>query len=170
MNDMPVKYCIRCGTLLQERVYHDGHPHPVCPNCDWAYFPDPKVAAAAVVYKDDEVLLVKRLFDPMKGSWTLPAGFVNAFEDPAKAAERECLEETGLIVRVDELKTVVTGRDHPRGADIILIYRATLVDGILQAQDDAEDARFFPLDQLPSLAFRASYLALGLKYPPNPSI
>jgi 8-oxo-dGTP diphosphatase len=162
MNDKNVQYCIRCGTKLQEMVYHDNHLHLVCPNCDWAYFPDPKVAAAAMVIKDNQILLVKRLFEPMQGHWTLPAGFVNALEDPARAAERECVEETGLVVQVDELQTVVTGRDHPRGADIVLVYRAHILSGVLSAQDDAADAAFFPLDNLPSLAFRATNIALGL--------
>lgn len=162
MNDKNVQYCIRCGTRLQEMVYHDNHLHLVCPSCDWAYFPDPKVAAAAMVIKDNQILLVKRLFEPMQGHWTLPAGFVNAMEDPARAAERECVEETGLVVQVEDLITVVTGRDHPRGADIVLVYRAHILSGDLSAQDDAADAAFFPLDNLPSLAFRATNIALGL--------
>ncbi len=162
MNSSIAQYCIRCGTKLQEKIYHDGHLHLVCNNCDSAYFPDPKVAAAIVVEQDGQILLVKRLFDPMKGSWTLPAGFVNAFEDPARAAERECLEETGMIVQTQELITVVTGREHARGADIVLVYRARVVEGVLKAQDDADDAAFFPRDQLPPLAFRASRIALGL--------
>jgi ADP-ribose pyrophosphatase YjhB (NUDIX family) len=162
MNDKNVQYCIRCGTRLQEMVYHDNHLHLVCPSCDWAYFPDPKVAAAAMVIKDNQILLVKRLFEPMQGHWSLPAGFVNAMEDPARAAERECVEETGLVVQVDELQTVVTGRDHPRGADIVLVYRAHILSGELSAQDDADDAAFFPLDNLPPLAFRATNIALGL--------
>ena len=154
-------FCVQCGTALEESIYHDGHKHPVCPNCGWAYFSDPKVAAAVIVKKDDSVLLVRRLYDPQRGDWTLPAGFVNAFEDPAKAAERECLEETGIVVQVTKLKTMVTGRDHPRGADIVLVYSAEWLSGEIEANDDADEAAFFPLNNLPALAFRATRIALG---------
>jgi len=155
------RYCIECGTELESQLYHDGHTHPVCPSCGWAYFPDPKVAAAVIVRKDDKILLVRRLFDPKRGDWTLPAGFVNANEDPVKAAERECLEETGLNVHVTHLHTLVTGRDHPRGADIVLVYAAEWVSGEVAAGDDADEAAFFSMEQLPALAFRATRIALG---------
>jgi len=54
------------------------------------------VAVAVLIERDGKVLLVRRANTPQKGMWTLPAGFVDAGEDPAQAAERECLEETGL--------------------------------------------------------------------------
>jgi ADP-ribose pyrophosphatase YjhB (NUDIX family) len=149
-------FCLRCGTKLQIQEYQDGHPHPVCPSCGWVFFPDPKVAAGVLVLDDGMILLVKRHFDPMKGLWTLPAGYINAGEDPQSAAERECLEETGLVVRVVELFHVITGRDHPRGADVVLIYRAEVVEGKLDARDDADEAAFFPIHALPPLAFRAT--------------
>ena len=157
------KYCLQCGTALKEQVYHDGHPHPVCPSCGWAYFPDPKVAAAIRMIRNDQVLLVRRIFEPHKGEWTLPAGFVNANEDPARAAERECLEETGLYVRVTGLHTAVSGRDHPRGADIVLVYNAEWISGEVSARDDVDAAAYFPLNMLPRIAFRATRVALGIE-------
>lgn len=156
------RYCLLCGTALEDRIYDDGHPHPVCPSCGWAYFPDPKVAAAIRLVVNNRVLLVRRVFEPHKGEWTFPAGFVNAFEDPSLAAERECLEETGIIVRVTGLHTVISGRDHPRGADIILVYDAEYISGEVAARDDADAAAFYPLDQLPVLAFRATRIVLGV--------
>lgn len=154
---MEAKFCIRCGSHLETLIYRDGHPHPVCPSCGWAYFPDPKVAAAVVVLMDDKILLVQRHFDPMKGFWALPAGFVNAEEDPAQAAVRECSEETGLIVENKGLLNVITGRDHPRGADVILVYQAEVIGGQLAAHDDAENVGFFKITDPPPLAFRATH-------------
>lgn len=162
MTDYPAKFCIRCGTRLEEKIYHDNHLHMVCPTCDWAYFPDPKVAVAALIQQDGKILLVKRLFEPMQGYWALPAGFMNAEENPEQAAERECHEETGLLVKVDRLLTVITGRDHPRGADVVLVYAAHIVSGTVSASDDAMDAAFFPVDDLPSLAFRTTRAALDI--------
>jgi ADP-ribose pyrophosphatase YjhB (NUDIX family) len=126
------------------------------------YFPDPKVAAGVLVIQDDEVLLVRRVMKPQRGYWGIPAGFVDAFEDPARAAERECLEETGLEVTPGELFTVLSGRDHPRGADIFIAYQGTITGGQLRAGDDADQAKFFPYDQLPRLAFNVTRKILDL--------
>lgn len=148
----PIRYCPYCGTPTQERFVF-GKDHPACPACGWVHFTDPKVAAAALLIIDNEVLLTKRVYEPKKGNWTLPAGFVDAFEDPARAVERECLEETGLQVEVLELIDVLTGREHDSGADIVLVYRVRLLGGSLHAGDDAEQAEFFKLDALPPLGF-----------------
>jgi ADP-ribose pyrophosphatase YjhB (NUDIX family) len=135
---------------------------PACPACGWIFFADPKVAAGVLVEQDGAVLLVRRINEPGRGLWSFPAGFVDARENPARAAERECLEETGLVVTVTGLGTLVAGREHERGADIILVYHAVVTGGVLQAGDDADMVSFFPRDALPPLAFRATEEALNL--------
>lgn len=119
------------------------------------------MAAGVIVEREGQVLLVRRAGDPARGLWSFPAGFVNAYEDPARAAERECLEETGLIVEVTGLQEIISGREHERGADMILVYRARITGGELRAGDDADLAQFFPRQNLPPLAFRATRIALG---------
>jgi len=57
--------------------------------------------------------------------------------------------------------TCSPGREHPRGADILLIYAAQLAGGTLQAADDADQAAWFPLDDLPPLAFHSTRAILG---------
>ncbi len=76
------------------------------------------------------------------------------------AAERECLEETGLTVRATGVLDVIAGREHPRGADFVIVYRGELISGDLQAADDADDAVWFDRTDLPSLAFRATEVVL----------
>jgi ADP-ribose pyrophosphatase YjhB (NUDIX family) len=115
-----------------------------------------------IVEQEGQVLLVRRVNEPGRGMWSFPAGFVDAYEDPARAAERECLEETGLQVEVTGLHEVIAGREHERGADIILVYRARITGGEQKAGDDADMAQFFPKENLPPLAFRATRLALGI--------
>lgn len=153
-----IDYCPRCGNaIIQETRF--GKVRPVCPKCGWIYFADPKVAAAVLIEQvttnapHGRVLLVRRVNQPFRGKWTLPAGFVDADEDPARAAERECLEETGLSVRVTGVMDVIAGLEHPRGANIIIVYRAEILSGQLAAHDDADAAAFFSLDNLPPLAF-----------------
>jgi 8-oxo-dGTP diphosphatase len=155
-----VKYCPQCGTavILAERF---GRRREVCPNCGWIHFEDPKVAAAILLEENGRVLLVRRINEPFRGFWTLPAGFVDAGEDPARAAERECLEETGLTVRATHVLDVISGREHPRGADFVIVYRGEVVSGSLLAADDADRAEWFAPGDLPPLAFRATEAVLS---------
>ncbi len=157
-----INFCPRCGTAvtLAERF---GRQREVCPACGWIHFSDPKVAAAILLEQNGRVLLVRRVNEPFRGMWTLPAGFVDAHEDPARAAERECLEETGLNVRAIEVLDVIAGREHPRGADFVIVYRGELVSGVLEAADDADQAGWFTRDELPELAFRATEAMLNGK-------
>jgi len=159
-----VNFCPRCGSSLNQE-YNFGRLHPTCPQCNWIYFSDPKVAAAVLIEQDGKVLLVRRANEPQRGYWTLPAGFVDAGEDPARAAERECLEETGLLVRVTGLIDVIFGQEHQRGAHIVIFYRAEILGGELIAGDDVDHAAFFPRDQLPPLAFTTTDCILNAKTP-----
>jgi 8-oxo-dGTP diphosphatase len=156
-----IRYCIQCGAGLDRRLLF-GEQRPVCPSCGWIFFADPKVAAGVIVQQEGQVLLVRRVNEPGQGLWSFPAGFVNAYEDPARAAERECLEETGLQVRVTRLLDVIAGREHPRGADIVIVYLAERMGGTLLPGDDADRAEYFPRQSIPPLAFRATQLALDI--------
>ena len=158
-----IHFCPGCGTGLVETIRF-GRLRPTCPACNWVFFPDPKVAAAALVLKADQVLLVQRANQPFQGFWTLPGGFVDAGEDPQQAAERECLEETGLVVRSTRLVDVIARTEHTRGADILIVYAAQEQSGELAAGDDALQARYFSLSALPPLAFESTkqiFLHLG---------
>ena len=120
-------------------------------------FPRPGLTVdLLVVSPSREVLLVQRHNEPFQGSWALPGGFVEEMEPLEDAARRELREETG--VEVSELTQVMTvgepGRD-PRGWTVSVVYLARLDPKSvkLAAGDDAADARWFPLDALPELAF-----------------
>jgi 8-oxo-dGTP diphosphatase len=147
-----VNYCPRCGAKLTQ-AERFGRLRPVCPACDWIYFADPKVAVAVLLEQGAKILMVRRAVDPARGLWTLPAGFVDAGENPERAAERELFEETGLQARVTELLDVMYGQEHPRGAHIVIFYRAELLSGTLRADDDVDRVAFFSRNDLPPLAF-----------------
>jgi ADP-ribose pyrophosphatase YjhB (NUDIX family) len=156
-----IHYCIRCGSPVHLEIKY-GAQRPVCAQCGWIYFADPKVAVEVLVEKDNQVLLVKRGNEPQLGLWSQPGGFVDAWEDPARAAERECLEETGLVVKVARLLDVIAGHEYPGGADIVIAYRAEIVGGQLAAGDDALQAGFFSRAELPPLAFKATQRILDM--------
>lgn len=157
-----VHFCIHCGSALNNRFVF-GVQRPACPKCGWVYYEDPKVAVGVLVKQDGCVLLVRRLNEPMLGFWSIPAGFMDAHEDPRQAAERECLEETGIITHASEVAAVIGGREHPNGADIVIVYHAEKVGGELRAGDDAGEVAFFSRDKLPPLAFRATRIVLNLE-------
>jgi ADP-ribose pyrophosphatase YjhB (NUDIX family) len=111
----------------------------------------PKVAVATVVFNSDhEVLLVKR----DQNLWTLPGGFADVGFDPARNAEKEVKEETGLDVRVAALLGVydLDLHDFPvHGRQIYtLAFYAKLMGGSLHADPvETLGASFFSLGSLP---------------------
>lgn len=131
---------------------------------DYTYkYPRPAYTADTVLVADNgngglSVLLIKRGGEPFKGAWALPGGFVNEGESSVEAAKRELAEETGVNVPdTDSLALIgiydAPGRD-PRGWTISAAYAAQ-VSRIVDAKggDDAAEARWFPLNDLPELAF-----------------
>ena len=144
-------YCTGCAGVLDV-----SGRHPVCTACGRVHHRDPKVGVGVVVLDDlGRLLLVRRGVEPGKGLWALPAGFVDAGEDPRAAAARETLEETGLVVEVGAVVDVYpTGSS--RGASFFLAFQARVVGGSLAAADDALDAGFFGADELPELAFTST--------------
>lgn len=157
--DKVFKFCPRCAA---EMTHEDkfGMVRPICPQCGWIYFQDPKVASAVFIEDGSRVLLVRRTNEPFRGMWTLPAGFVNGGEDPAEAAARECLEETGLNVRITRVHDVISGREHERGADFVIVYCADIIGGEMSPADDADAVEWFERNALPPLAFKATQKVL----------
>ena len=149
-------YCPRCAAPLITRLVYDK-PRRACPECSYIYFTDPKVGVGVFVISEGKLLLIQRRVEPQKGKWSVPAGFLDRGEDPKVTAVREALEETNLHVEVEELIDVYfnPGAAGP-GASIFVLYRARLLGGDLCPGDDAADARFFALDDLPEIAFASA--------------
>lgn len=127
-------------------------------------FPRPAVTVDAVIFDmhDDDkipkVLLIKRKNEPFKGMWAIPGGFLEMDEELEVGAARELYEETGLDIPSSDLQQVVAvgrlNRD-PRDRIISVVYTA-VVDRFehteVCAGDDAEEARWFRVTELQSLA------------------
>ncbi|GAB2981872.1 NUDIX domain-containing protein [Nocardioides montaniterrae] len=102
------------------------------------------------------VLLIQRKHDPYAGAWALPGGFVDADEDAETAARRELREETGLELSVPltQLHTYTAPDRDPRGRTISIVHLASVPETVAAtAGDDAADVRWFPVSDLPELAF-----------------
>ena len=115
-----------------------------------------------------EVLLIQRGKDPFKHHWALPGGFVDEMEDLPVAARRELAEETGIQLNALEQFAAFgkPGRD-PRG-HVVSVAHWALIDPAqhsVKAADDASNAQWFPISDLPTLAFdHAEIIASGLHH------
>jgi ADP-ribose pyrophosphatase YjhB (NUDIX family) len=157
-----MNYCPRCAYPLQDRLAF-GRTRRVCPACDFVFFREHKVAAAAIVVRAGRVLLVRRTMEPGRGKWMIPGGFVEFDEDPRQAVVREVLEETGYPVKVVRLLDVIFGQEHVRGASLLILYlaRFTGAEPVSEMDKSEVDAvSFFHPDQLPPLAFETTRRAI----------
>lgn len=129
--------------------------YPVCP----------QVAVGAVVFRDGSVLLVRRGNPPAQGVWAIPGGRVQLGETLKQAAEREILEETGVVIRAGEpVLTFDVVETDPSGAVrfhyVIVDLKAEYVSGKPQAGDDALEARWIRASSLAQLEVSARTLRL----------
>ena len=100
------------------------------------------------------VLLVQRGRPPFQGRWGLPGGFCEWKETTERCCAREAKEETGLTVRVRELRGVYSkGNRDPRGHNVTVLYACTPVRGRAKGGDDAADARWYTPRELRKLKF-----------------
>ena len=101
---------------LRERIGHD---------------PLPLVGTTAIVFRDEKVLLGKRADN---GTWQPISGIIDPGEEPADAAVRECLEEAGVVVKVDRLALVqqlprITYDNGDQVDYLDIVFRCTWVSG-----------------------------------------
>ena len=119
-------------------------------------FPAARVGVGAVIIRDGCVLLVKRGREPAKGLWAIPGGAVEAGETLQAAAEREILEETGVVINAGEpiFAFDLIERDEVGALKfhyVIVDLRAEYISGEPVAADDAADARWLKPRDLDSL-------------------
>ena len=102
-----------------------------------------------------EILLIQRLNPPFKDSWAFPGGFVDMNETLEQAAVRELQEETGLVdINIQQFKAYSAVNRDPRGRTVSVIFIGVANDNAkIKAGDDAKNAAWFSIEQLPSLAF-----------------
>jgi 8-oxo-dGTP diphosphatase len=153
-------FCPLCATPLESEREGD-RIRMACRACGYVHYRNPSPAAGVLIVENGAVLLVRRRDDPFKGLWSIPSGFIEYDEDVRAAAVREAMEETGLAVGIDALHAVESCFDDPRGNTLLVLFRAHAAGGTPKAGDDAEEVAYFPLDDLPPLAFEAHRKVLG---------
>ena len=116
--------------------------------------PHPLIGCAAVVWRGEEVLLIRRGKPPLKGQWSIPGGRQIWGETVRSCALRELKEETGLDAEILGLIDVVDAIYPDGGKDYhftFIDFAARVTGGELKAGDDAREARWHPADSLESL-------------------
>jgi 8-oxo-dGTP diphosphatase len=123
-------------------------------------YPRPALTSDCIIFGFDNfdltILLIERAHEPFKNKWALPGGFVDMNETTETGALRELYEETGLKnVFIEQLYTFSDVDRDPRGRVVSVAYYALikLDEYSIHAGDDAGDANWFPVNDLPELAF-----------------
>ena len=122
-------------------------------------YPHPAVTTDCVIFGYDpkeglSVLLVKRGVEPFKDYWAFPGGFMRMDEDAETGAKRELMEETGLETSyMEQFGCFSEVNRDPRERVITIAFYALVKKSHVKGGDDAADAHWFPIDNIPPLAF-----------------
>lgn len=118
------------------------------------------VAVDAIVFgyieNSLQLLLIERKTNPFKNCWAIPGGFVTDNESLEEAVSRELKEETNLDIHyLEQLYTYGNPDRDPRGHVISIAYCAIVKPDKFEvkADTDAKEAKWFPINNLPDLAF-----------------
>ena len=123
----------------------------------------PLVGVGGVVIEGDQVLLVRRAREPLRGQWSLPGGLVEVGEKLAEAVRREIAEETGLTVRVEGIVKVLDRitRDKEKRVRfhyVLVDFLCRVEGGELQAGSDVSAARWVRRSDLAKFQLRPATL------------
>ena len=126
-------------------------------------YPRPSVATDCVVFgfdgRDLKVLLIERGLEPYKGMWAFPGGFLRMDESAEQGATRELMEETGLqLSYLKQLKAFTGVNRDPRGRVISIAFYALVRSAEVCGGDDAAQAKWFSINEIPQLAFDHDYI------------
>ena len=126
-------------------------------------YPHPAVTTDCVIFGFDgerlQVLLIERGIEPYKGRWAFPGGFLKMDETAEEGARRELKEETGLDgAYMEQFHTFSAPEREPRERVITIAYYALVKIQEVKGGDDAASACWFPLDEIPPLAFDHDYI------------
>ena len=148
-------FCPRCG----KPPTIDAPRSITCSHCGYGAFYNPKPVAVVIpVTADDQIILMRRGFEPRRGHWSLPGGFVDLGETVETAAVREVMEELDLRVEITGLVGVYS---RAQDRTVVVVYAATALGTPSLSEEALEVRAFAPIDiPWPDLAFWSEERAL----------
>lgn len=152
------KYCPQCGHSLQNTEVA-GRVRENCPSCSFVHWGEFSLGVGGVVWRGDKILLVQRAYNPGKGMWTIPGGYVDQNERIEDAIAREIHEETGILA---EPASIMALRDRPGAKhDAYIVFLMRDLGGTLQAEpSEVSDIGFFTLEEYRQLKIAALSLSV----------
>ena len=156
-----LNHCTNCGgQLLLGPIAGEERDRLSCAACGHIAYVNPRLVVTAIPVTDDgDVVLLRRGFEPGRGLWAQPGGFLEVDETPTEGAIRETLEETGLVVAPGEIIGLYARLE---AAVIVLAYEATIVGGTFRTSPEALEVRVFAPEDIPwpEIAFKTTWWAL----------
>ena len=156
-----LKYCSRCGSPLNFGFVDGEHRERLaCSNCGFVAYVNPRLVVSTIPVTDDgRVVLLRRGIEPGKGWWAQPGGFLEVDETVTEAAIRETFEETGLVVKPDEIIGLYTRLE---AAVVVLAFEAQVVSGEFRTNPEALEIEAFAPEDIPwpEIAFSTTMWAL----------
>lgn len=148
---------------MQLEIDREDKLRPICTQCGWIFYKNPIPAAACVILNDkNEVVIIQRLVEPNIGEWALPSGYIEINQSPEEAAVQEMLEETGLQGKVIEFLGIYDGHSPIYEKVLSVGFLMKIIGGKLEPGDDAGDAKYVSIDNLPPIAFASHRYYLDL--------
>jgi ADP-ribose pyrophosphatase YjhB (NUDIX family) len=159
---MKGRFCPDCGAALFFD-YRAGEQPPSCPVCGFVRMRYPTVGVAIVVFDAaGRVLMGRRAHGAYANLWCIPCGRLEWDEDVRAGAERELLEETGLVVKSLEVLAVHSNFHQFERQTVGIWFRGDVVGGELHPADgEFTEVGYFELSEPPPLAFPTDRLVLA---------
>ena len=156
-----LNHCRNCGAALTlGPVAGEERDRHACPACGHIEYLNPRLVVTTLPTTEaGEVILIRRGFEPGRGWWAQPGGFLEIDETATEGAVRETLEETGLVVAPSSIVGLYARLE---AAVIVLVYEARIVGGEIRTSPEATEIRSFAAEDIPwpEIAFRTTFYAL----------
>ena len=142
------KFCPKCGGKL---IKKEGNLLD-CSKCGFHFYINPLPCNGVIIENEkSEIMLVKRKFEPKKGYWDWPGGFINPNENLEESVKREIKEELDVNVEMGKIIGVYDWTYFYEGIDfptIGIVVSARITGGELKPSDDISEYKFFPKNEV----------------------
>lgn len=144
MKNEKMKYCMECGTKLEEKYLKDEGMIPYCPHCQAYRFPVYSTAVSMIVMNQqrNRILLIKQYHRP---DYILVAGYINMGESAEQAVIREIKEETGLNV----IEVIFNKSGYFEKSQTLMLNFQVIVDSeeFYLKQEEVDEATWFSIEE-----------------------
>ena len=156
-----MNYCSHCGSdkLVQKVPSGDSVTRYICEFCHTVHYQNPKIVVGCLPLYDNKILLCKRAIEPRKGTWNLPAGFMENGETVEEGAIRETFEEAMVKVKIRHLHCVYT---LSKFNHVYLLFLADIITPDFSPGEETLEVHLFDPDEIPDdeIGFVSSSFAL----------